>query len=180
MIIFTLFLLAGESAANDENETFAKVKRGIAKYVATKLLVSFATGGLTYLVFLAFDTELASMFAILTVLLNFIPNIGSIIAVALPAPVILLQYSLGWQTFAIIGLLTAFQVVIGNVLEPRIMGKSMGLHPVMILLSLAFWGYIWGVPGMFLSVPIMATMKIVFESFEFTSPMAHWLEGKIV
>lgn len=180
VIIFTLFLLAGEGVAKEENETFAKVKSGIAKYVATKLLVSLATGGLSYLVFLAFDTELASMFAVLTVLLNFIPNIGSIIAVALPVPVILLQYYMGWQTFVIFGLLTTFQVVIGNVLEPKIMGKSMGLHPVMILLSLAFWGYIWGVPGMFLSVPIMATMKIVFESFEFTSPMAQWFEGKIV
>ena len=179
VVIFTLFLITGESVHEGKNQTVEKIKNSIARYVSTKLLVSLATGGLSYTVFLIFDTELASMFAVLTVLLNFIPNIGSIVAVLLPVPVILLQYFFGWQTFVILALLTSFQVLIGNVLEPKIMGKSMGLHPVAILLSLTFWGFIWGIPGMFLSVPIMATFKIIAESFAFTSPMAAWLEGKI-
>lgn len=180
VIIFTLFLITGESIQESQNATVAKVKNSIARYVSTKLLVSLATGGLSYMVFLVFDVELASMFAILTVLLNFIPNIGSIFAVLLPIPVILLQYYIGWQSFAILGLLTSFQVLIGNILEPKIMGKSMGLHPVAILLSLTFWGFIWGIPGMFLSVPIMATFKIIAESFEFTAPISAWLEGRLV
>lgn len=179
VIIFTLFLITGESVHNSNNETIIKVKNSIAKYVFTKLVISAATGGLSYIVFLIFDVELASMFAILTILLNFIPNIGSIIAVLMPLPVILLQYFLGWQFFVILILLTLFQTVIGNILEPKVMGKSMGLHPVAILLSLTFWGFIWGVPGMFLSVPIMAAMKIIFESYEFTTPIAAVMEGKL-
>lgn len=180
VVIFTLFLITGESLHGEQNQTVGKVKNSIARYVSTKLLVSLATGGLSYLVFLIFNVELASMFAILTILLNFIPNIGSIVAVLLPVPVVLLQYYLGWQSFVILALLTSFQVLIGNVLEPKIMGKSMGLHPVAILLSLTFWGYIWGIPGMFLSVPIMATLKIIFESFQFTTPLGAWLEGRLV
>lgn len=179
VIIFTLFLLTGEGLAGEVNQTIEKVKSGIARYVTTKLFMSLATGGLSYLVFLIFDVELASMLAILTVLLNFIPNIGSIVAVLLPIPVLLLQFYLGWESFVVISLLTSFQVLIGNVIEPKVMGDSMGLHPVFILLSLAFWGFIWGIPGMFLSVPIMASLKIVFESFEFTSPMGRWMEGKL-
>ncbi|MBJ00265.1 MAG: hypothetical protein CME67_03455 [Halobacteriovoraceae bacterium] len=179
VIIFTLFLITGESIHGSSNETVIKVKNSIAKYVFTKLVISAATGGLSYIVFLIFEVELASMFAILTILLNFIPNIGSIIAVFMPLPVILLQYTLGWQFFAILILLTLFQTIIGNILEPKVMGKSMGLHPVAILLSLTFWGFIWGVPGMFLSVPIMAAMKIIFESYEFTSPIAAVMEGKL-
>lgn len=180
VIIFTLFLITGENIRKEQNETVVKVKNSIARYVSTKLLVSLATGGLSYAVFLIFDVELASMFAVLTILLNFIPNIGSIVAVLLPVPVILLQYYVGWQTFVILSLLTLFQVMIGNIIEPKVMGKSMGLHPVAILFSLTFWGFIWGIPGMFLSVPIMATLKIIAESFEFTRPMASWLEGKLV
>ena len=179
VIIFTLFLITGESVHGSQNDTVIKVKNSIAKYVFTKLVISLATGALSYIIFLSFDIELASMFAILTILLNFIPNIGSIIAVLLPVPVILLQYAIGWQFFAIIILLTIFQTLIGNILEPKVMGKSMGLHPVAILLSLTFWGFIWGIPGMFLSVPIMAAMKIVFESYEFTRPLAGIMEGKL-
>ncbi|MEX1098776.1 MAG: AI-2E family transporter, partial [Bacteriovoracaceae bacterium] len=178
VIIFTLFLITGENVTS-RNETVLKIKNSIARYVSTKLLVSLATGALSYVIFLIFDIELASMFAVLTVLLNFIPTIGSIFAVLLPLPVVLLQYFFGWQFFAVLGLLGIFQFLIGNILEPKIMGKSMGLHPVAILLSLTFWGFIWGIPGMFLSVPIMAALKIVFESFSFTAPLGALMEGRL-
>lgn len=179
IVIFTLFLLTGETIHNEKNPTIIKIKNGIAKYVSTKLVVSVATGAISYLIFLIFQIELASMFAVLTVFLNFIPSIGSIFAVLLPLPVIILQYYFGWQLFAVLGLLTFFQMLIGNFLEPKIMGKSMGIHPVAIILSLTFWGFIWGLPGMFLSVPIMATLKIIFESFEFTTPIAELMGGKL-
>lgn len=178
IVIFTIFLLTGEKRGS-ENETFKKIKNSLFKYVSIKLALSVATGALSYIVFLAFGVELASMFALLTVLLNFIPNVGSIIAVALPLPILFLQFSLGWQLIVILILLATFQMVIGNVLEPKLLGDSIGLHPVVVLLSLTFWGFIWGIPGMFLSVPISASMKIIFESFEYTKGLAALFEGRL-
>jgi AI-2 transport protein TqsA len=176
--IFTLFLLTGESVSKHELATFEEVKRSIAKYVSTKLLLSLVTGGLSYLVFLIAGVDLAIMFAIFTILLNFIPNIGSIVAVILPIPVLLLQFGFGWQTILVIISTSIFQVVIGNILEPKMMGESMDLHPVTILLFLTFWGFIWGVPGMFLSVPITATLKIIFSKMELTKPISELFAGR--
>ena len=119
------------------------------------------------------------MFAILTFCLNFIPNIGSIIAVILPIPIILLQFGISFPFIAAIILLVAIQIAIGNILEPKLMGDSMGLHPVTILFFLAFWGYLWGITGMFLSVPITATLKIIFDKFEMTKPVAQLFAGKL-
>jgi AI-2 transport protein TqsA len=75
-------------------------------------------------------------------------------------------------------LLITLQGLIGNVLEPKALGNSIGLHPVTVLLSLTFWGLIWGIPGMFLSIPITSTLKIVFDEFEFTAPIGRLLEGE--
>lgn len=179
VIIFTLFLLTGESTSKHELGTFEEIKRSISKYVSTKLLLSLVTGALSYIVFLIADLELAIMFGMLTFLLNFIPNIGSIIAVILPMPVLLLQFGFGWQTVLVIISTTLFQVIIGNILEPKLMGESMDLHPVTILLFLTFWGFIWGIPGMFLSVPITATLKIIFNKMELTKPIAELFAGRL-
>lgn len=179
VVIFTLFLLTGESVSTHEIKTLEQIKTSIARYVGTKLFLSVLTGALSYGVFLIVGVDLAIMFAILAVLLNFIPNIGSIIAVILPIPVLLLQFGFGWQTFTVIVATTIFQLSIGNILEPKLLGESMDLHPVTILLFLTFWGFIWGIPGMFLSVPITATLKIIFGKMELTQPIAELFAGRI-
>lgn len=178
VIVFTLFLLTGESMSHHEISTLEEIKNSIAKYVGTKLLLSIMTGILSYIVFLIVGVDLAIMFAILAILLNFIPNIGSIIAVVLPIPVLLLQFGFGWETFVVLILTTTFQVSIGNILEPKMLGESMDLHPVTILLFLTFWGFIWGIPGMFLSVPITATLKIIFAKMDHTKPIAELFAGR--
>lgn len=178
VVVFTLFLLTGESMSKHEITTLEEIKSSIAKYVGTKLFLSILTGVLCYIVFLIVGVDLAIMFAMLTILLNFIPNIGSIIAVVLPIPVLLLQFAFGWETFVVITLTVIFQVAIGNILEPKLLGESMDLHPVTILLFLTFWGFIWGIPGMFLSVPITATLKIIFAKLELTKPIAELFAGR--
>ena len=117
------------------------------------------------------------MFATVTFLFNFIPTIGSIIAVALPLPIMLLQFGFGGVFIACLALLAATQVIIGNILEPKFMGESTGLHPVTILLSLTFWGLLWGITGMFLSVPITASLRIIFSKFEMTAVIADAFAG---
>lgn len=179
VVVFTLFLLTGESMSTHEIKTLEEIKTSIAKYVGTKLFLSVLTGGLSYVIFLIAGVDLAIMFAILAVLLNFIPNIGSIVAVILPIPVLLLQFGFGWQTFLVFLSTIGFQVSIGNILEPKLLGESMDLHPVTILLFLTFWGFIWGIPGMFLSVPITATLKIIFSKMELTKPIAEIFAGRL-
>ena len=71
------------------------------------------------------------------------------------------------------------QILIGNVLEPKLQGDSMGLHPVAVLFCLTFWGFIWGIPGMFLSVPITASIKIILSKFKVSKPFAEILEGNL-
>ena len=183
VIIFTLFLITGESmhdasSTSSKLKVFEEIKNSAGKYVQTKLLTSGATSIFTYIVLLSFQVEMAFMFAILTFLLNFIPNIGSLIAVILPLPIILLQFGIGFQMILLVLLLVAIQVIIGNILEPKLMGESMGLHPVTILLSLTVWGFLWGIIGMFLSVPITATLKIIFSKFELTKPISNLFSGK--
>lgn len=179
VIIFTIFLLTGESKSSNEIAILEELKLSVSKYVGIKLMTSLITGLVVLIVYFSFGLEMAFMFSFLTVLLNFIPNIGSLIAVIIPLPVLLLQFGLEWQTFTILILTTIGQVTIGNFVEPKLMGESVGLHPVTILLFLTFWGLIWGIPGMFLSVPITATMKLILSKFEYTSSMADLLAGKL-
>ncbi len=180
VIIFCIFLLSGESLKDvSEDSIITDIKESVGKYVGTKLLVSAATGFLTYLLLKLLNVEMSFMFATLTFLLNFIPTIGSIIAVALPLPIILLQFGFTSPFWICLFFLCLIQITIGNIIEPKIMGENIGLHPVTILLSLAFWGFLWGVTGMFLSVPIMASLKIVFEKFQLTRPIADAFAGDL-
>jgi len=179
IIIFTIFMIAGEGVAASTNELMVELKNKVSRYISVKLLLSFVTAALVTAVLMICKVELAVMFGIFTFLLNFIPSIGSIFSVALPLPVVLLQYGFGWQFAVVLILPGIIQFVIGNIIDPKMMGETMGLHPVTILLFLIFWGLVWGIPGMFLSVPITAIMKIVFSRIETTQPLAHILSGKL-
>lgn len=179
VIIFTLFLLSGESLSTHEKGTVVhEIKTSVAKYVGTKFLTSGLTGILTFIILKSFGVEMSFMFATVTFLFNFIPTVGSIIAVLLPLPIMLLQFGFGAAFFGCLILMVAVQISIGNIIEPKFMGESVGLHPVTILLSLTFWGLLWGITGMFLSVPITATLKIIFSQFKLTEPIADAFAGK--
>ena len=123
--------------------------------------------------------ELAFIFGTLTFILNFIPVIGSVIAVLLPLPIAFLQYNDPSLLFLIILLPTIVHQIIGNFIEPKIFGESFGLHPITIILSLIFWGMIWGFIGVLLAAPLTAIIKITFERFKTTMQIARLLEGKI-
>ena len=117
---------------------------------------------------------------LLAILLNFIPSIGSIIAAVLPLPVLLLDEgtSLGAAAL-VIGILGVIQFSLGNVLEPRIMGKSFHLHPITVMLALILWGILWGVVGMLLAVPITATLRIFLARSERTAAVARLMAGRL-
>ncbi len=176
IIIMLSFLLIG--APKKQNTSLKTIQKQISYYIGTKISVSLLTGALVGGVLILFRIDLAIMFAVLTFMLNFIPSIGSIIATLLPIPLILIKFELGWQTVLCIGLIGLIQMTIGQFIEPRLMGKTLHLHPVTILAFLIFWGLVWGIPGMFMAVPMTATLKLVLENIKQTQKMAKLLEGE--
>lgn len=177
VIIFTLFLLAGDPS-KIENPIFKEFQGKVSRYVVAKTFLSALTALITMIVFVSIGADLALMFAMLTFLLNFIPNIGSIVAIALPLPILYLQFALGPQFWVALGVCGVAQFTIGNILEPKMLGDSLDLHPVTVLLFLMFWGLVWGIPGMFLAVPITSLLKILFGRIEVTKPVAELLAGR--
>jgi AI-2 transport protein TqsA len=118
------------------------------------------------------------VFGFLAFLLNFIPTIGAVVATLLPVPVIVLSPDLSVATQVLaVAIPAAIQAVIGSFIQPKVLGRSFGLHPVSILLALIFFGMIWGLVGAFLATPITAVIKIVLERIPATRFVAALLAG---
>ena len=178
VIIMTLFLLLGRKSKNTSNE-WNQIINSVKKYTFTKFITSAATGILTGIIYWLLGIELALIFGTMTFLLNFIPVLGSVIAVLIPLPVALLQFNDPTYIIYVILFPSIVHIIIGNILEPKLFGEAFGLHPITIILSLIFWGMIWGMIGVLLAAPITAIVKISFEKFETTLPFARLLEGKV-
>lgn len=145
-------------------KAFREITEQIQRYIATKFLISLLTGIVVGIILWIFNIDFLIVWAVLSFFLNFIPNIGSIIAIILPTVMTLIQYESIGYTILVSGIITLAQNLIGNILEPKIMGDKLGLNPLVILLSLLVWGYIWGIAGMFLSVPLTAVLKIIISN----------------
>ena len=152
--------------------TLAEIGRKTETYVAVKTLASLLVGGLSYAVLLFFGVDFAGFWALLIFILNYIPYIGSLIAVLFPTVLTLLQFGSLGLFLVVLAVLTGVQIFVGNVLEPRWMGKSLNLSPLIILIALSVWGALWGVTGMILSVPITVISAIVLAQFPKTRPIA--------
>lgn len=143
----------------------------VKRYMTIKVVISLATGLLIYIWLLIVGVEYPLLWALIAFLFNFIPNIGSIIA-AVPAMILALIQLGPWaMMFTGLGYLMA-NLVMGNVVEPRYMGRGLGLSTLVVFLSLVFWGWVLGPVGMLLSVPLTMMMKIAFESSEDTKWLA--------
>ncbi len=147
--------------AREVDAILRSINRRIHHYILVKSAVSGATAILVYLVLVAFGLDFADTLAILTFVLNFIPNIGSILATLLPTLVALVQFDSWTLVIAVLAVVGTIQFSIGNVVEPMLMGRTLHLSSFAIILSLTFWGAVWGVVGMFLAVPLMVMVMIV-------------------
>ncbi len=148
-----------------------KIQQDINTYLKIKTLISFVTAFSCYAVLMAMGIQFASFWAVLVFVLNFIPNVGSLVAVFLPVLFTVVQYDVA-HAFLLAVLLTTIQMTLGSIIEPRLMGKSLNLSPLVIIISLVVWGSIWGVVGMFLCVPIMVIINIILAKFDSTRPIA--------
>ena len=181
VFIFVLFLLLGKTKRTKPvGKTWKEGEKQIKSYIITKVFISGATGVLVGGFLMLIGIDLALVFGLLVFLLNFIPSIGSIVATLLPLPVVLVSPNISPATAAMAIIIPGtIQFIIGNVLEPKIMGESLDLHPVVILMALIFWGMLWGVAGMLLAVPLTCVMKIILRNIEFTEPIADLLAGRL-
>ncbi|MDX8353546.1 AI-2E family transporter [Cognatiyoonia sp. IB215182] len=141
-------------------------------YLLVKTVISLVTGVMIYFVARFFELELAAAIGIITFVLNFIPNIGSIIATALIALIAHVQLGDPATTAMIFTIAGIIQFVNGSVIDPMLMGRALRLSSFGIILSLAFWGAVWGIPGMFLSVPIMVMLLVVCSHVPGLRPFA--------
>lgn len=147
------------------------------EYLSLKTFVSLITGFCSYIVLLIMGVNAPILWAILIFLLNYIPSIGSLIATTFPAIVAMLQFGdimSGVWVLVWVGLI---QLIVGNIIEPRVMGNSLNISPFVVLLALVIWGAIWGVIGMLLSVPITVMMMIIMAQFDNTRGIAIMLSG---
>lgn len=174
-------LFSGSGSEKDVRKIIDRIRNDIQKYISIKMFTSSITGLLSYIFLRIVDVDFAGVWGLLIFLLNFIPTVGSIIATIFPAMIALAQsdgYTLFILVLAGIGVL---QICIGNILEPRLMGNSFNLSPIVILLNLGLWQYIWGIPGMFLCVPFLIILTIILSHFPRTRPIAIILssDGKL-
>ena len=180
ILIYTGFLLAergmlrsklnllvpNEADNRDLNDVVSSVSHGIRQYLSIKTMVSTLTGTLTYVVLKIYGANFAELLGLFAFLLNFIPVIGSAIAVVIPVVLALMQFDTVGPALQIAALLAAVQACVGNIVEPKLMGRTLNLSPFVIMVALTFWTTIWGMVGAFLSVPITASMVIICRNIQ--------------
>ncbi|RME31963.1 AI-2E family transporter [Candidatus Woesearchaeota archaeon] len=187
-ILFTLFILPSHErlvhaigAGLDERKrkrfqsALRETEEAIRGYLYAKTLISLGTAVATALLLWAFQSDLVIVLALITFILNYIPNIGSVFAVIVAAGVYALLHGLGWPLLFLTLLLILVQAFFGNYLEPKFAGRKLSLSPTIILLSLFLWYWIWGVVGMLLAVPLTSILRIVLSHIDATKPAAKWL-----
>jgi predicted PurR-regulated permease PerM len=175
MMIFMLLEIPSFAAKIDfwgcSKGTSTSIAKSVRGYLGIKTLTSLATGVLVGLMLALLGIDFALLWGLLAFLLNYVPNVGSILAAV---PAVLLALLLGGVTSALLVAAgyAVINTIIGNIVEPRIMGEGLGLSTLVVFLSLILWGWVLGPVGMLLSVPLTTTLKIVLEARESTKPIA--------
>ncbi len=175
-LLYYLFLLTGATGysayikyvmgSDDEGakkELHEQTQKSIADYMAIKTLVSLATGIIVGLICTLFGLRFAFFWGFIAFIMNYIPSIGSFAATIFPFLMAVIQFDSFGTTLALVATLVFTQLVVGNVIDPMLMGNRLRFNPVSILFGLLFWGYIWGLPGMLLSVPFMVIIRLLLE-----------------
>jgi predicted PurR-regulated permease PerM len=186
VIIFLFFILLGkpffkykilksfsQEKATQFSDMAFSITAQIRRYLSLQFLISFVTGFLVWFALAMVGVDFAITWGALAFFLNFIPTVGSIAASIPPIVLALVQfYPSFWPGVITLLALLTIQLSIGNGIAPKVLGDQLNLSPVVILLSLMFWGWLWGIVGALLSVPITAAIKIVCENIEALHPIS--------
>lgn len=157
---------------NRVEHILTSISKGIRTYISITTIISLSTGFLTYFVCEMFSLQGAVLWGFIAFVLNFIPTIGSIIAVLIPTVFALIQFSEISDVLILFVSLVLIQFVIGNIIYPKLMGNKLNISQFIVILSLVVWGAMWGTIGMFLSIPLMMVLLIVLSQFESTKKLA--------
>ncbi|MEO8665903.1 MAG: AI-2E family transporter [Ignavibacteria bacterium] len=152
--------------------TFGVIFNDVRTYISGKTIISLSLGTISGFILWIFGVDFYFIWGFLIFIMHFIPSIGALIAISLPCIVMFLQFDNIFTPIFVTVLLVVLQNVIGNIVEPKVLGVQLNLSPLLLLLSLFLGGYIWGVVGMILSVPIISMLKIILMNFESTKPFA--------
>lgn len=158
-------VLVKEDHANTIS-TIANIQVQLQKYLTTKSIISLATAIVGMILMSLYGVDFVLICGILLFVLNFIPNIGSIIASGIPIIICTLQSGVDFRTISFSLLIISTQMLFGNVLEPKIQGDNLNLSPITVLIALIFWGWVWGIVGMILAVPITSGINIILKQFD--------------
>lgn len=154
-------LFSNTEHAGEMQRGVVAISESIRRYLWIKTIMSLLTSAVSYAALRVIGVDFAETWALIIFLLNYIPSIGAIVGVAFPALLALVQFETLWQFFTIAALLAGTHLVIGNVIEPNLMGRTLNLSPFVVIASLAFWAMIWGIVGAFLSVPLTTSLIII-------------------
>jgi len=155
-----------------------KVEKDIITFIKVKFILSFFTGLGFTIACMVFDVSFPIFWGLVAFSLNFVQMIGSVVAVILLAAFALIEINAPGTLLFFILTITLVEVVIGGMLEPIFMGKSFSINVITILVMLMFWGFLWGIPGMILSIPITVFLKIIFDQFPKTKLLSSLMSGK--
>ena len=186
VVIFLFFILLGkpffkyklrktfpDERAIQLSQITLSITSQIRRYLSLQFVISFCTACLVWLALSLIGVDFAVTWAALAFFLNFIPTVGSIAASIPPILLALIQfYPSFWPGVIAFFALLTIQLSIGNGIAPKVLGDQLNLSPVVILLSLLFWGWLWGIVGALLSIPITAAIKIVCENIETLQPIS--------
>jgi len=146
-----------------------RIDRDIHTYLGVKTAISIITAAISYAIMRAVNLSFAEFWALLIFILNYIPTIGSLIATLLPTLLALVQFPDNLTPFLVVGIgISTVQQLMGTIIEPNLMGQTLNLSPLVVFVSLILWGYIWGIVGMFICVPITVILVIILSNFEST------------
>lgn len=148
------------------------IKGQIQSYISIKTLISLVTSLVGMGLMLIYGVDFVLVCGILLFSLNFIPNIGSVIASAIPIIILFLQYGFCYQLGLFSMLIVATQMFFGNILEPKLQGDSLNLTPIMVLISLIFWGWVWGFVGLLICVPLTSAINIILKQLDSENPIS--------
>lgn len=178
---FTTKLEAAAVAANSQSllQVYSNVNTKVLNYLRIKTLFNLLNAALVFAVLSWQGVDFAPVIAMLSFFFSYLPNIGSLLTVALTGIISLVQFESVGVASVTVGILVVVGAIIGSGLEPRAMGQSLNLSPVVVLFSLVFWGWMWGIVGMVLSVPIMAVLRAVMEQFPTTKPIAILISNQV-
>lgn len=161
-------LFANREERQDAVAAFLRIRNGVEQYLWVQTVTGLMIAVASWLAMFAIGLDNALFWAILIFIASYIPVVGGIVAVALPPIFALVQFDGLWQAAVLFGVLQAIGMFVGNVVQPRMQGRSLNMDPIVLLLALAFWSVLWGLPGAFLSTPLTTVMMVILVQFQGT------------